>query len=425
MERMAHQPRARPGHGGFEVEPMKAPAATRWPAVFAAILAGVVGACAFGKMSPALPLLKTEFGLSLIEAGWLVSAFSALAAGGAILFGAVADRVGALRFCVCGVILIGAGSALGALASGAGGLIAWRLLEGLGFLAIIVSAPSLIAAATAPERRGIAFGLWSTYMPFGVSWVVATSPPLLERFGWRGVWLLVALAAALCAAVLLTQSRHYAGVATGTSRSLASLRHSLAQPVPWLLGLAFAMYAIQHVTLMVWLPTYLLETRGIAGAAAALLTAAAVFVNCFGNLLGGWLIQRDFPRGGIIAGTFIVTSLAFVGIFSAGLPDPVRYALAVFYSFIGGTVPTAALSAGMRYARSPAEIGAIQGLIINITHLGIFFGPPLVAASVTWGGSWDSVLWVMLGCAAVALAAAAAIGREERRGKRILESGRA
>jgi MFS family permease len=391
---------------------------TRWPAVAAAIFAGVVGACAFGKMSPALPLLKIEFGLSLIEAGWLVSAFNALAAAGAIVFGVFADRIGPLRFCIAGVVLVGAGSALGALVSDAGGLIALRLFEGLGFLAIIVSAPGLIAASTAPERGGIAFGLWSAYMPFGVSWVVASSPPLLERFGWRGVWLLVALAAAACAAMLLAQARHYAGVSSGTRRSLASVRHSFAQPVPWLLGLAFAMFAIQHVTLMVWLPTYLLETRAIAGAPAALLTALAVFVNCFGNILGGWLIQRDVPRSLIIAATFVVTSFAFVGIFASELPDSLRYALAVFYSFIAGTVPTAALSAGMRYARSPAEIGAIQGLIINITHIGIFFGTPLVAASVTWGGSWDAVLWVMLGCAAVGLAAAAAIGRYERRAGR-------
>jgi len=389
--------------------------ATRWPAVFAAIFAGVVGACAFGKMSPALPLLKSEFGLSLIQAGWLVSAFNALAATGAIVFGVFADRVGALRFCVSGLAAIGAGSALGALAAGAGGLIASRVLEGLGFLAVIVSAPGLIAAATARPRLGIAFGLWSTYMPFGVSLIVAASPPLLERFGWRGAWVLVALAAGACALLLAAEGRHYSGVTRGARRSLASLGASLAQPVPWLLGLAFAAYAIQHVTLMVWLPTYLLETRGIAGAAAALLTALAVFVNCFGNVLGGWLIQRNLPRGRIIGATFVVIGLAFVGIFAPGLPDPARYALAVFYSLIAGTVPAAALSAGMRYARSPAELGVIQGLIINITHIGIFIGPPLVAASVTWGGSWDAVLWVMLACAAVGIAAAAAIGRYERR----------
>jgi len=317
------------------------------------------------------------------------------------------------------VLAIGAASALGAFVQGAGWLIASRLVEGLGFLAVVVSAPSLIAAASALDRRGLAFGLWSTYLPFGVSLVIASSPLLLPGFGWRGVWVLVALAAAGCAAMLLAQSPRYAGVAGGTRRSLASLEQSLAQPVPWLLGLAFAAYAIQHMALIVWLPTYLLETRGMAGAAAALLTALAVFVNCFGNVLGGWLIQRNIPRGIIIGATFAVTSLAFVGIFAASLPDSLRYALAVFYSFITGTVPAAALSAGMRYARSPAEIGAIQGLIVNVTHIGIFFGPPLVAASVTYGGSWDAVLWVMLGCAAVGLASAAAIGRYESAANRL------
>src|SRR5512136_3215720 len=99
-------------------------ATTRWPAVLAPILAGVVGACAFGKMSPALPLLKEELGLTLIQSGWLVSSFNAIAATGAIVFGVFTDRVGALRFCVAGVLAIGVASALGAFVHGAGWLIA-------------------------------------------------------------------------------------------------------------------------------------------------------------------------------------------------------------------------------------------------------------------------------------------------------------
>ena len=396
---------------------MSAAPYTRWPAVFAAFFAGVVGAFAFGKMSPALPLLKEEFGLSLIDAGWLVSAFNAIAATGALFFGAFADRFGALRFCISGVLLIAAGSALGALAPGATLLIALRLVEGLGFLAVVVSAPALIVAATAPKGRGMAFGLWATYLPLGVSAVIAASPLLLADFGWRAMWLAVAAAGGACALMLAAQSTGYAGVTRGAHRSLANLRSSLAQPVPWLLGVAFAMYAIQHITLIVWLPTYLQDTRGIGATAAALATALAVFANCFGNLLGGWLIQRNFGRGRIIGATFIVTSLLFVGIFAASLPDIWRYALAVLYSFVTGTVPSAALSAGMRYARSPGELGAIQGLIVNIVHAGIFVGPPLVAATVTWAGSWDAVLWPMLGCAAVALAAAFAIDRYEREAK--------
>ncbi len=133
---------------------------TRWPAVLTALFAGVVGGCAFGKMSPALPTLKEEFGLSLIEAGWLVSAFNALAAASAIFFGVFCDRVGALRFCVVGALFMAAGGLLGALVHGAPLFIASRFLEGMGFIAVIVSAPGLIVAAAAPERRGMAFGLW-------------------------------------------------------------------------------------------------------------------------------------------------------------------------------------------------------------------------------------------------------------------------
>jgi MFS family permease len=378
------------------------------------VLAGVIGAFAFGKMSPALPLLKEEFGLSLIEAGWLVSSFNVLAVASAIFFGVLCDRVGALRFCIAGLACIAAGGLLGALLPAAPLLVASRVIEGVGFIAIVVSAPALITAAAAPRQHGIAFGLWASYMPLGVSVVIVASPPLLESFGWRGVWTAVAVAALACALLLAGERRRFAGVAGGTRRSLAAVRASLSQPVPWLLGAAFSMFAIQHVSLMVWLPTVLIETRGVSGTAAALATALAVFVNCFGTLLGGWLIQRDIPRGRIIAATFIVTSLVFVFIFDDGLPDAVRFALVVFYSFITGTIPAAVLSAGMRYARSPAEVGSLQGLIVHLTQLGIFFAPPLVAAAVTWGGGWDATLPVMLGCAAVALACAFFIERHER-----------
>src|ERR1700693_314796 len=133
---------------------------TRWQAVLTALFAGVVGGCAFGKMSPALPMLKEEFGLSLIEAGWLVSAFNALAAASAIFFGVFCDRIGALRFCIAGALFMAAGGLLGALVYSAPLFIASRFLEGMGFIAVIVSAPGLIVAAAGADRPGLGFGVW-------------------------------------------------------------------------------------------------------------------------------------------------------------------------------------------------------------------------------------------------------------------------
>ena len=66
----------------------------------AALLAGYAGGIAMGKMAPAVPLLQREFGLSLVQSGWLIATFNAMAASGGLLFGVMADRIGAYRCCL-------------------------------------------------------------------------------------------------------------------------------------------------------------------------------------------------------------------------------------------------------------------------------------------------------------------------------------
>lgn len=391
------------------------PARTQLLALIAALGAGVIGGCAFAKMAPALPLLKQELTLTLVQAGWLASTFNAFALVSALFFGVFSDRIGALRCCLFGLCCMVAGGVLGALSPDTGVLIASRLIEGLGFITIIVSAPSLIIAATAPKKCDLVFGFWSSYMPFGSTVVLATSPLAIVAAGWRGIWFAVALGAAACALLLYSQRRHYGTTTGGTRRSLASIRGPLAQPVLWWLGAAFALYTVQNVGVFLWLPTYLIETRGMSATDASLLGALSIFMNCFGNVLGGWLIQRGVPRGRIIGTAFILVGVLFTGMFSAALPEGVRYALLLLYNISCGVIPAAALSGGAHYARSAAEVGSIQGLIVQITNVGIFFGPPLIAAAVTFGGSWDSALWVMLTAAVAGLAVSRLIAYYERR----------
>ena len=139
---------------------------------------------------------------------------------------------------------------------------------------------------------------------------------------------------------------------------------------------------------------------------AAYLTAWMVGVNIIGNVFGGWLVHRKVRRGAIIAGVFVLTSLIFVAIFSLGLSDGARYGLILVYSIVCGPIPAAALSGGARYARSPSEVGTIQGLIFQLTNVGLFFGPPVTAMVVRAMGSWDAVLWVLLGAGVLGFVAA-------------------
>ncbi len=394
--------------------------ATNWPAVSAVIAAGIVAAAYVGKLPPAIPLLREEFGLSLLAAGWVNSTFNTLAVTTAIFFGALAARYGALRSCAAGLLALMLGGLLGAAAPGETVLFSSRILEGAGFIAIAVSAPTLVAAASAPRELNLTLGLWSTYLPFGASLTMLASPILLGALGWRGFWLVIVLMTLACAAALMRTRGAFSAARSGAAITFASMVQALRQPGPWGLALGFGCYTLMFYAIMVWLPTFLVQERGASVTVAALLTALVVGVNVGGNLLGTWLVHRAAPRGHVISCAFLVCAAASCGIFSSALPDALRAVLCMLLMFAGGTIPAAVLSGSQIYARDASQISGIQGLIVQVAQLGPFFGPPLIAAVVADSGNWEAARWVLLAAAALG----ALFGQLAVRTEQALRSGR-
>ncbi len=375
-----------------------AEAPTHWGAVAAATAAGFAIALNVGKVPVALPLLRSELGLSLVQAGWVSSMLTTVAVFFAAAVGMWVGRLGALRMVLVGLLVCGAASLLAAASQGFLMLILTRLLEGVGFMVVAVSCPALITAAAGPGQRRFALGLWSSYMPAGASLAMACAPWLLPRAGWRGLWVLTAAALWLAAAALWLQRRHFGGpVSTGMPRSgsfLGPVKEALARPLPWLLALAFGVWATQHFALIVWLPTYLQEQRGLGAAPVALLTSAMLVACVPGNLLGGALVQRGWPRGLLVAAAQLCTGLGAWAYSTETLPDGLRYAACVLVSFAGGLIPAAVMASSSVLARSPQQVGTLQGLYTQGAQLGQFVGTPLIAATVAASGHWSSALWV-------------------------------
>ena len=153
---------------------------TRWPVVALAIASGMIAAAAMGKVPPAVGLLRQEYSLSLIYAGWIVSIFSALIMVTGVGFGALADRYGLRTTLLAGLwAQVGAGL-VAVLASSPLMLLGTRLIEGAGFLAVGVAAPGLIIAASAPRDRNWSLGLWSVYVPVGISLAMVSAMLALD-----------------------------------------------------------------------------------------------------------------------------------------------------------------------------------------------------------------------------------------------------
>ena len=82
------------------------------------ILAGVVAALHIGKLPPAIPVLRDALGLTLVQAGFLLSLVQLAGMTLGVVFGVVADTLGSRRSMTLGLVLLAIVSALGGLTRG-------------------------------------------------------------------------------------------------------------------------------------------------------------------------------------------------------------------------------------------------------------------------------------------------------------------
>jgi MFS family permease len=71
---------------------------TQWSIVLITVAGGIIAALHVGKISPALPAILSDLGLSLVQGGFVVSMFYVLGMALALVVGVTADRLG--RRCI-------------------------------------------------------------------------------------------------------------------------------------------------------------------------------------------------------------------------------------------------------------------------------------------------------------------------------------
>src|SRR6185369_5869613 len=99
-----------------------------------------------------------------------------------------------------------------------------------------------------PRDRAKALGLWAAYMPTGGGLALLAAPLLMASWGWRGLWLALAVAAA--ASFVLAAWRAPTPPRAGAS-SVRLIAETLAQPGNLALATLFAFYVSQWVSVMI------------------------------------------------------------------------------------------------------------------------------------------------------------------------------
>lgn len=385
---------------------------TDWGAIWAVFGAGLVCGAYITKVAPALPLQRAEFGLTLIESGFIATMFNLMGGLVGLAAGTMCDRFGHRRLGLGGLAVLALAGGLGALAPNYALLLASRFFEGVGFILFTVAATTLIAAAAgAPRDRLKAFGLWGAYMPTGGGLALFIAPAVIAAWGWRGLWAVFALAAAACFALA---ARYAPAPRFGGIAPARLVAESLARPGIVAMALLFVCYVGQWISVMIWLPTFVVDERGGGAALAALLTALMVTANAPGNLAGGWLLAHGARRGPLIAAASGAMAVCDAGMLGPWLPDTVRFVLVLVFSAVAGVIPAAIFSGLAVHARSPQHIATANGLVMQASQAGQFFGPIALAWLASRHGGWGATLWAMLAFAAGGALCGLAVARIER-----------
>ena len=363
------------------------------------VLAAVCTGLHVWDLPAAIPFIRHELSVTLLQAGALLGATQLAGMLGGLVVALLAELIGERRCLLAGLVLVSLGSAWGAVSQSVPSLMASRMIEGSGILLVVVPGPGLIRRSTPQRRINTAIGWWGAFTGIATFAGLTASALILQAAPWRLLWWVVtALTIAPVPLVLAflprDQRRGAAGAVTAARRVGVTVR-SLK---PWVAGLIFACYTIQWMTVVGFLPT-IYSGSGLTGIWPGLLTAVVGGVSAVGSIGTAPLLQRGIPaRTLLIAGfaAMAATSVLTFAIDWAALPAGLicEVACVSAFSLVGGVIPATLFRIAVDLAPPAGSAPATIGLIQQIFNVGSVAGPAIAAWLATRAGGWQSTWWM-------------------------------
>lgn len=339
---------------------MKDAAKTQRGQVALATTAHLINDTYQGFIAVLLPFFVARWGLSLAEAGGVMTAFLAVSYFAQPVFGWVSDRAGA-RYLLAGGPLVAScfTGTMGALPA-FGWLLPWVILAGIG------SAAFHPPAATLVKRSGGGRTALSTSVFLMSGYLGLALGPLeilaiVTRFGLESSYLSI-LPGAVVSVLLFKYGARPKGAGEGGSGPppLSELTRAWRS----LSGL-WTIVVLRNLTngvLYSFLPL-LLKERGFSPWAGGAALSAYLAVGAFGGVLGGYLGDRWDRRGIIIFTLTLATAL--LGVF-VGTGGPVSMAAL----FLGGCLlmTSGPINLVMAQQMFPAHAGLLASLMMGLAY---------------------------------------------------------
>ena len=136
----------------------------------------------------ALPRIAADFGLDAVNLGWIALSYMLATAALVLPMGRLGDLYGRHRIFITGVVIFAVGSLACAFAANIGQLIAFRVIQGAGASMQFATGMAITTSIFPIKRRGMALGINTASVYFGLSVGPTFGGWLTHAFGWPAVF---------------------------------------------------------------------------------------------------------------------------------------------------------------------------------------------------------------------------------------------
>lgn len=261
-------------------------------------------------LPPVLPVLTEEFSLSHAQSGLLETAYLIGYIISKVPAGELSRRFGAKKVLAGSMVGYGASTLLTSSSQGFSHIFMLRFLVGL-FQGVHLPVANALLSDRFGSRQGRAIGFNESGANVGNTLAFPVAVSLLSVWGWRAAFIALSLPAFLLAAATLVLMREEEEESDAPKTSNGDLWEYSRILIP--LALSHATYNLVLRTTFTFMPSFLVEYRGMAITAAGYLAMVLPFVGIFSKIGSGFILERLGPKTSISGAT------ALSAVFMAGL----------------------------------------------------------------------------------------------------------
>jgi ACS family glucarate transporter-like MFS transporter len=364
-------------------------------------------------LSAAAPRIQSEFHLSPVQMGVVLSAFFWSYALLQLPAGFLADRFGQKKTLGLAVLWWSLATAVTGFATGFKSLIGLRVALGVGEAAAYPSNAGIASRWFPSSERGTVAGIFDSGSKFGGAIALPLIAWMVARFGWKETFALVGSLGVVWTLIWWFMFKDSPAQHRGVNKGeLAHILEGQSQkslddttmPMKWYelfkhrniwaMCIGFFMINYNSYFFITWLPTYLVKERGMGLIEMGIMASLPLLVAMVVEVAAGWLSDRVFASGKLsltatrklflVVGLLMASSIGFAAFAESAMTAVILLCIAK-----SGTTVAASQVWALPSDIAPRNMTSmVAGIQNSVSNMGGVVGPIITGAIVGATGSF-------------------------------------